>query len=128
MTESLNGQGIIDIGSRRELLVDDHLIASISRDAALRLHRPVPQEIALETDAPWEGNASGYYTVFQDDGAYRMYYRGWHFTHDSGSLEYPHYEVVCLAESSDGISVEQAGSGTCRIRRLAQQQHHPRRP
>ena len=104
MTESLNGQGIIDIGSRRELLVDDHLIASISRDAALRLHRPVPQEIALETDAPWEGNASGYYTVFQDDGAYRMYYRGWHFTHDSGSLEYPHYEVVCLAESSDGIS------------------------
>ena len=104
MTESLDGQGIIDIGSRRELLVDDHLIASISRDAALRLHRPVPQEIALVTDAPWEGNASGYYTVFQDDGAYRMYYRGWHFTHDSGSLEYPHYEVVCLAESSDGIT------------------------
>ena len=104
MTESLDGQGIIDIGSRRELLVDDHLIASISRDAALRLHRPVLQEIALVTDAPWEGNASGYYTVFQDDGAYRMYYRGWHFTHDSGSLEYPHYEVVCLAESSDGIT------------------------
>ena len=104
MTESLDGQSIIDIGSRRELLVDDHLIASISRDAALRLHRPVPQEIALETDAPWEGNASGYYTVFQDDGAYRMYYRGWHFMHDSGSLEYPHYEVVCLAESSDGIT------------------------
>ncbi len=104
MTESLDGQGIIDIGSRRELLVDDHLIASISRDAALRLHRPVPQEIALVTDATWEGNASGYYTVFQDEGAYRMYYRGWHFTHDSGSLEYPHYEVVCLAESSDGIT------------------------
>ena len=104
MTESLDGQSIIDIGSRRELLVDDHLIASISRDAALRLHRPVPQEIALETDAPWEGNASGYYTVFQDDGAYRMYYRGWNFMHASGSLEYPHYEVVCLAESSDGIT------------------------
>ena len=104
MTESLDGQSIIDIGSRRELLVDDHLIASISRDAALRLHRPVPQEIALETDAPWEGNASGYYTVFQDNDTYRMYYRGWHFTHDAGSLEYPHYEVVCLAESNDGIN------------------------
>ena len=104
MTDSPSGQGVVDIGSRRELLVDDHLIAALGRDAALRLHRPVPQEIALELDAPWEGNASGYYTVFQDGGAYRMYYRGWHFSHDSGSLEYPHAEVVCLAESSDGIS------------------------
>ncbi len=104
MTDSPSGQGVVDIGSRRELLVDDHLIAGLGRDAALRLHRPVPQEIALELDAPWEGNASGYYTVFQDGGAYRMYYRGWHFSHDSGSLEYPHPEVVCLAESGDGIS------------------------
>ncbi len=104
MTDSPSGQGVVDIGSRRELLVDDHLIAALGRDAALRLHRPVPQEIALELDAPWEGNASGYYTVFQDGGTYRMYYRGWHFSHDSGSLEYPHAEVVCLAESGDGIS------------------------
>ncbi|MYJ76581.1 MAG: hypothetical protein F4047_00060, partial [Caldilineaceae bacterium SB0670_bin_27] len=56
----------IHIGSRRELLIDDYLIAALSRDAELRLHRPVPQEVALETDAPWEGNASGYVTVFQD--------------------------------------------------------------
>ena len=104
MTDSPSGQGVVDIGSRRELLVDDHLIAALGRDAALRLHRPVPQEIALELDEPWEGNASGYYTVFQDGGTYRMYYRGWHFSHDSGSLEYPHAEVVCLAESGDGIS------------------------
>ena len=94
----------IHIGSRRELLVDDFLIAALSRDAELRLHRPVPQEVALETDAPWEGNASGYVTVFQDGDRYLMYYRGWHFTHDAGSLEYPHAEVVCLAESSDGIN------------------------
>ena len=94
----------IHIGSRRELLVDDHLIAALSRDAELRLHRPVPQEVALETDAPWEGNASGYVTVFQDDDRYLMYYRGWHFTHDAGSLEFAHPEVVCLAESSDGIN------------------------
>ncbi|MXZ22359.1 MAG: hypothetical protein F4Y84_17465, partial [Caldilineaceae bacterium SB0665_bin_25] len=94
----------IHIGSRRELLVDDYLIAAMSRDAELRLHRPVPQEIALETDAPWEGNASGYVTVFQDGDRYLMYYRGWHFTHDSGSLEFAHPEVVCVAESSDGIN------------------------
>ena len=95
--------GALDIGSRLELLVDDHLIASRSPAAELRLHSPVPQEVVLETDAPWEGNASGYVTVFQDDDSYRMYYRGWHFTLDADSLERPHAEVVCLAESSDGV-------------------------
>ena len=107
MTSSIGSAGPgagIHIGSRRELLVDHHLIAALSRDAELRLHPPVPQEIALETDAPWEGNASGYVTVFQDGGRYRMYYRGWHFTHDDGSLDFAHPEVVCLAESSDGIN------------------------
>ena len=100
---SLHSSAVIDIGTRRELMVDDYLIAAMTRDAELRLHRPVPQEIALETDAPWEGNASGYVTVFQDNGRYLMYYRGWHFTLDSGSLEFAHPEVVCVAESSDGI-------------------------
>ncbi len=95
--------GSIDIGSRWELLLDDYLIAYMGRGAELLLHRPVPQEVVLETDAPWEGNASGYVTVLQDDDGYRMYYRGWHFTHDTGSLEYPHAEVVCVAESSDGV-------------------------
>ena len=100
---STHSSAVIDIGTRRELMVDDYLIAAMTRDAELRLHRPVPQEIALETDAPWEGNASGYVTVFQDDDRYLMYYRGWHFTLDSGSLEFAHPEVVCVAESSDGI-------------------------
>lgn len=98
-----HGAGI-HIGSRRELMVDEYLIAAMTRDAELRLHRPVPQEVALEMDAPWEGNASGYVTVFQDDDRYLMYYRGWHFTHDAGSLEFAHPEVVCVAESSDGIN------------------------
>ena len=95
--------GSIDIGSRWELLLDDYLIAHMGRGAELLLHRPVPQEVVLETDAPWEGNASGYVTVLQDDDGYRMYYRGWHFSHDTGSLEYSHAEVVCVAESSDGV-------------------------
>ena len=103
MTSPQESGGVVDIGSRRELLVDDYLIASFGRDAGLRLHRPVAQEVVLETDAPWEGNASGYVTVFRDESLYRMYYRGWHFSYDSGSLEWPRAEVVCLAESSDGI-------------------------
>lgn len=103
MTTS-HSSATIDIGSRRELMVDDYLIAALGRDAELRLHRPVPQEVVLETDAPWEGNASGYVTVFQDDDRYLMYYRGWHFTLDSDSLQFAHPEVVCIAESSDGVN------------------------
>jgi hypothetical protein len=32
--------------------------------------------VAIKYDQPWEGNASGYATVFQDGEIYRMYYRG----------------------------------------------------
>ncbi len=93
----------IDIGSRLELMVDDYLIAGMSGGAELRLHSPVPREVVLMTDEPWEGNASGYVTVFEDGDRYRMYYRGWHFRLDAESVEMPHAEVVCVAESSDGV-------------------------
>ena len=56
----------IDIGSRLELMIDDYLIARLSGDAERRLNRPIPQEAVLVTDKPWEGNASGGFTIFQD--------------------------------------------------------------
>ena len=56
----------IDIGSRRELFVDDHLIERISGTGVLRLHHPIPREVSIVHDAPWEGTASGSHTVFQD--------------------------------------------------------------
>ena len=93
----------IDIGSRLELLVDDHLIAQLGGGAELRLNRPVPQEIALRTDAPWEGNACGGFTVFEDDGLYRMYYRGQQFDCSGNCLTLPHGKNICYAESQDGI-------------------------
>ena len=91
----------IDIGSRLELFVDDHLVDQITGNAKLHLHRPTPREVVLVTDEPWEGNTSGYYTVFQDDDCYRMYYRGSHF--DTETRKGAHPEVTCYAESRDGI-------------------------
>ncbi|MCF7853412.1 MAG: hypothetical protein K9N51_01340 [Candidatus Pacebacteria bacterium] len=92
-----------DIGSRRELMVDDHLIWRMSGAVDLRLHRPVPREIALETDQPWEGDTCGYITVFQDDDKYLMYYRGSKAaaTHAHASGKSP--IVLARAESDDGI-------------------------
>ena len=39
--------GPIDIDSRLELMVDDHLIERFSGSAALHLHRPVAREIVF---------------------------------------------------------------------------------
>ncbi|MEA3402776.1 MAG: hypothetical protein U9R79_16165 [Armatimonadota bacterium] len=94
----------VEIGSRLELLVDEHLIERMTGDARLRLHHPVPREVVQLRDRPWEGNSSGYTTVFQDGDIYRMYYRGSHIIYREGSIETPHRELVCYAESEDGIA------------------------
>jgi hypothetical protein len=91
----------VDIGSRLELFVDDHLIDKLSGDARLHLHKPEANEVALVTDEPWEGNTCAYYTIFQDDDLFRMYYRGSHF--DVATRKTTHPEFVCYAESKDGI-------------------------
>jgi len=92
----------INIGSRRELFVDRHLIERTDK-ARLVLHRPTPREVSLVRNKPWEGNVSGYTTVFQDGDLYRMYYRGTNTIYTQGKVTSPHREVVCYAESKDGI-------------------------
>jgi hypothetical protein len=95
----------IDIGSRRELFVDDFLIERLGGGAALRLHHPEPREIVLVLDAPWEGSgSSGYHSVFRDGDIYRMYYKGWHIGFDLERKKIrPVDSTLCYAESPDGI-------------------------
>ena len=57
------------------------------------LHHPIAREVALIRDAPWEGNASGYTTVFRDGPVYRMYYRGSHMEYSEEKVALPHREV-----------------------------------
>lgn len=90
----------IDIANRLELFVDDHLIDSIAGDARRQMLTPEPREVVFETGEAWEGNTSGYYTVFQDGDIYRMIYRGWQ--HDD-QKKAAHKETTCYAESKDGI-------------------------
>jgi hypothetical protein len=95
----------IAIGNRRELLVDDFLVHALSGGARLELHEPVAREIVLRTDAPWEGNACGYPSVFKDGNLYRMYYHGLHYPSGGKPAEVKpeHPAVLCYAESDDGI-------------------------
>lgn len=87
-----------DIGSRLELFVDGKILSRMN-NTALVLHEPVPRDVSIRFDKPWEGKYSGYVTVIHDDRLYRMYYRGLPEAGKDGSI----LETTCYAESLDGI-------------------------
>ena len=88
----------LDIGSRRELFVDDYLIDSLD-GVRLSLQTPKDEGPVLYTDRPWEGRWCGYYTVIKDGDTFRLYYRGKPGPGNAGVPD----EVTCYAESLDGI-------------------------
>ena len=88
---------VIDIGNRRELFVDHALIDSL-KGMELRLHEPQSAGPAFYFDRPWEGRFSAYATVLDDDGLFRMYYRG--LPQAGGASD----AVTCYAESRDGVN------------------------
>lgn len=98
---------MLDLTSRLEPFVDDAFIDGL-RGCCLRLHSPQPQEIALRFNAPWEGPFSAYPTLLDDEGLFRLYYRGWES--DSGR------EVTCYAESKDGRRWTKPSLGLCDFR------------
>jgi hypothetical protein len=83
------------LGDRRELFVDDWLIAT-QRGVALQLHPPTPREIAVSFDRPWEGPTTGFVAVLKDGARYRLYYSN---DSDGTGPDYTSY-----AESPDGIT------------------------
>jgi hypothetical protein len=97
----VRAQEPIKIDTRRELFVDGHLIGKLV-GAQRRLHHPVPREIAIVHNAPWEGAGSGYHSVIRDGELYRMYHRGSALGVANGQLKVGK-QVYCYAESRDGI-------------------------
>lgn len=91
----------VEIGDRLELFVDDYLVDDLTGDAERRLHHPVPREVVLTLDQPWEGQTCAYFVVFRDGERVRMYYRG----------EFGGEQACCLAESADGIHFERVMTG-----------------
>ena len=87
----------LDLGTRWELFVDEHLVAKM-QGVALKLHDPIKREIVLTTDQPWEGMTCAYFSVIQDGKKVLMYYRG-----SSGGSDHSDAQVTCVAESTDGI-------------------------
>ncbi len=105
-------QGAMNISSRRELFVENTLIEQLSGGAQQRLHHPVPQEISLHHDEPWEGTGSGYHSIFKDGDLYRMYYKAWHIEVSGGKVSTDSHPLYCCyAESKDGIHWEKPELG-----------------
>ena len=84
----------IPLASELQLFMDARLVSQMQGDIRLKMQPPVPKEIVLKFDAPWEGGMSAYVTVLDTGSGYRMYYRGGGETTE---------EVTALAESADGI-------------------------
>lgn len=107
----------IDVADRWELFVDDHVVESLSGGASRVLQIPEPKDVVFTADAAWEGNSTGYFTLFQDGPIYRMYYRGSRKvtaaattagqeeseTTPAAQPEDASLQVTCLAESKDGL-------------------------
>lgn len=89
----------INLGNRIELFVDSYLIHSLN-NTSLKLHTPRDAGVALRFDAPWDGAASGFATILNDNGAYKMYYVGLPLK-DADEVG---GSYLCYAESTDGIT------------------------
>ena len=101
---------VSDIGSRRELMIDMHVLDRLEGGAELKLSEPRPAGAALRFEKPWEGAFCGYCTVLRDGDRVRLYYRGWPSAEDSAD------QVTCLAESDDGITFHRPNLGLYEVR------------
>jgi hypothetical protein len=86
----------IDIGRRRELFVDDFLIATTD-GVCLRLQQPERREAVLVGDAAWEDKTVGFKSVVQDGDSVRLYYRASFPDPANEDLQ-----AIAMAESRDG--------------------------
>ena len=88
----------VNIGSNRELLVDQYLIGSLD-GVTQKLWPPRDEGPVFLLDRPWEGGFCAYLTVIHDGGKYRLYYRGG----PAAGKNTPSVGRACYAESDDGI-------------------------
>ncbi len=102
ISSSLSAQSPIELGSRRELFVDDYLIERLD-NVRLELQHPQPHEVTFDCNEPWEGNTCIYFRVFEDSGKFRMWYQGAHWQFDPNDPKHGHPYHLCYAESEDGL-------------------------
>ena len=91
----------INIGSRREVCWDEHLMDQ-AQGVRVQMHRPEYRGVALICDAPWEGNSCGYFVLVNDRGLFRLYFGSQVRGIDPNAKMIRGQMFVCYAESRDG--------------------------
>ena len=97
-------EGLRNINSRLELFVDDWLIEE-TNGVNLQMHRPIPREVVLAFNRPWEGSISYDPVVMKEGDRYRLWYRG------CGSESTWENQCTAYAESVDGVHWERPTLG-----------------
>jgi len=88
----------VDIGSERQLFVDQYLIQKMAGVRQL-LHHPTPREIVIKPEHPWEKHGVSYMVTFRDGDRFRAWYRV-----DAAPFgKAPRRAMTAYAESDDGI-------------------------
>lgn len=99
----------VNLGSRRELFVDNYLIEH-SDGVARHLHPPIRREVVFQISQPWDNPCTGCYNVTQDGDRILLYYRGFYpigADYADGAAS----QTTNLAISTDGIHFEQPELG-----------------
>ncbi|MCZ6681352.1 MAG: hypothetical protein O7E52_29410 [Candidatus Poribacteria bacterium] len=86
------------IGTNRQLFVDDFWIAD-AKGITRRLHAPVPREIAIAAEHPWERGGVSYMVTFRDGDRFRAWYR----CDQEMPIRGERQPLIAYAESTDGV-------------------------
>ena len=114
---------LIDIGSNKQLFVDNYLIESLTNtQQVLNPAEKVEHNPILRPERPWEGNdVRPRYVVFDEkDQIFKMWYIARTMTAHQGQdeivVEGEHEGVTCLATSEDGLHWERPNLGLVEFR------------
>ena len=93
-------QDAIDIGSRKQLFIDNKWFAS-QQGMALTMNPPDKREVVIQPERPWDAHSiAGYSTVLEHQGKCLM----WYDAISNLPSETNHYRSICYAESEDGLT------------------------
>ena len=91
---NIDKDGILTVGSDRQLMLDDYLINPDMSDAYINIETPVKQEAVFTFNKQYEKGDTVYHNITRmPDGTYRMYYKA---TDD--------IRRICYIESTDGLN------------------------
>ena len=93
-TLTVEENGILKLGSERQLFVDSFLIDETKSDAYINVETPIKKEAVFSFDQSYERGDCVYHNIVRlPDGTYRMYYKAT-----------SNIRRICYIESEDGLT------------------------